>query len=107
MAERAALHQSGYWEVHPSPYLQRVAGQGGYPLPPRRPRMERQMSKYNSNGEVYGSKALTLAMIAVSALILAGTVYSPAQISQKAAASQSQVQEVVVKAPAATPGVSG
>lgn len=65
------------------------------------------MSKYNSNGEVYGSKALTLAMIAVSALILAGTVYSPAQVPSKATAAQPQVQEVVVKAPAASPGIAG
>lgn len=60
------------------------------------------MSKYNSDGEVYGSKALTLAMIAVSAFVLAGTVYSPpAQTTQ---VSQPAAEQVVVTAHPAPAG---
>lgn len=64
------------------------------------------MSKYNSNGEVYGSKVLTFAIIATSALILAGTIYSPAVQSQQTA--QPTVEQVVVTAhPAATGQING
>lgn len=66
------------------------------------------MSKYDSNGEVYGSKVLTFAIIATSALILAGTIYSPAVPSQRTSAAQPTVEEVVVTAhPAAASQVNG
>jgi len=64
------------------------------------------MSKYNSNGEVYGSKVLTFAIIATSAAVLAGMVYSPAVQSQKTV--QPAAEEVVVTAhPAPTSRVNG
>jgi hypothetical protein len=66
------------------------------------------MSKHNSDGEVYGSKALTFAIIATSALILAGTIYSPAPQTQQTGAAQPTVEQVVVTAhPAATKAVAG
>ncbi|MGN6514206.1 MAG: hypothetical protein ACTHLR_00010 [Rhizomicrobium sp.] len=61
------------------------------------------MSKYNSDGEVYGSKALTLAMIAVSAFVLAGTIYSP-PVAQTAQISQPIAEQVVVTAHPAPAG---
>lgn len=54
------------------------------------------MSKYNSNGEVYGSKALTFATIAISAFVLAGIIYSPAQQQQGATPTQQTLEQVVV-----------
>ena len=62
------------------------------------------MTNYNSNGEVYGSKVLTLAIIAVSAFILAGTVYSPSQAPN---ATQPTAQQIVDTTHAASTGVSG
>ena len=64
------------------------------------------MAKYNSDGEVFGSKALTLAVIAVSATVLAGMVFSPAVTATHAKPAQPVIEQVVVKAPATTP-VSG
>lgn len=63
------------------------------------------MSNRNSDGEVYGSNALTLAVIAMSALVLAGTVYSPAP--QVAQASPVLSQQVVDTVHATANGVSG
>jgi hypothetical protein len=51
------------------------------------------MTHTNSNGEVYGSKVLTLAIIAASAFILAGTVYSPSQ--PHAQANPAPTQQIV------------
>ncbi|HEY2032766.1 MAG TPA: hypothetical protein VGH02_03695 [Rhizomicrobium sp.] len=62
------------------------------------------MSDYNSNGEVYGSKVLTLAIIAASAFILAGTVYSPSQQAPKVAQPAAQIVDTTHTA---TNGVSG
>jgi hypothetical protein len=62
------------------------------------------MTKFNSDGEVYGSKVLTLAIIAVSAFILAGTVYSPAIQDQKAPV---QTQQIVDTVHTTANGVSG
>jgi len=62
------------------------------------------MSNHNSDGEVYGSKALTLAVIAMSALVLAGTIYSPAQSVQT---SPAQPQQVVDTVHTVANGVSG
>jgi hypothetical protein len=62
------------------------------------------MTKFNSDGEVFGSKVLTLAMIALSAFILAGTVYSPGpQETTKAV----QTQQVVDTVHTSADGVSG
>ena len=61
------------------------------------------MANYNSNGEVYGSKVLTLAIIAASAFILAGTIYSPSQQAPNAPAAQ-QIVDTTHTAPN---GVSG
>lgn len=61
------------------------------------------MTNYNSNGEVYGSKVLTLAIIAASAFILAGTVYSPSQQAPSTPAAQ-QIVDTTHTAPS---GVSG
>ena len=54
------------------------------------------MSKFNSDGEVFGSKVLTFAMIATSALILAGTIYSPAQKTEPTSQIRPIVEQVVV-----------
>jgi hypothetical protein len=51
------------------------------------------MRHINSDGEVYGSKMLTLAVIAASAFILAGTVYSPSQ--PHAQANPAPAQQIV------------
>lgn len=61
------------------------------------------MTNHNSNGEVYGSKVLTLAIIAASAFILAGTVYSPSQ----QAAPQPAAQQIVDTTHPVPNGVSG
>ncbi|MGN6149319.1 MAG: hypothetical protein ACTHPD_12320 [Rhizomicrobium sp.] len=53
------------------------------------------MTKFNSDGEVFGSKVLTLAIIAVSAFILAGTVYSPSVQDQKASVQTQQIVDTV------------
>jgi hypothetical protein len=64
------------------------------------------MTKFNSDGEVFGSRALTLAVIALSALILAGMIYSPGQ--QEAARAQTvQTQQIVDTVHASADGVSG
>jgi hypothetical protein len=63
------------------------------------------MTNYKSDGEVYGSKALTLAMIAASAFILAGTIYSPSP--SPAQASPAATQQIVDTAHAAADGASG
>jgi hypothetical protein len=54
---------------------------------------------------VFGTKALTLAVIATSAFILAGMVYSPSQLDQKAPSVQTQQIVDTVHTPAN--GVSG
>jgi hypothetical protein len=63
------------------------------------------MTKFNSDGEVFGTKALTLAVIATSAFILAGMVYSPSQLDQKVPSVQTQQIVDTVHTPAN--GVSG
>lgn len=63
------------------------------------------MTNDNSNGEVYGSKVLTLAIIAVSAFILAGTIYSPSQQAPNAA--QPAAQQIVDTTHTVSNGVSG
>lgn len=63
------------------------------------------MTHTNSDGEVYGSKVLTLAIIAASAFILAGTVYSPSQ--QPAQANAGPAQQIVDTTHATLTGVSG
>lgn len=63
------------------------------------------MTKFNSDGEVYGSKVLTLAIIAASALILAGTVYSPSQPGTQA--NPAPAQQIVDTAHATAAGISG
>ena len=64
------------------------------------------MSNYSSTGEVYGSKALTFAIIAASAAILMGVVYSPAQTAAQPRVNQPAIEQVVVTSPATTP-ISG
>jgi hypothetical protein len=64
------------------------------------------MTKFNSDGEVFGTKALTLAVIATSAFILAGMVYSPSQLDQKTAPSV-QTQQIVDTVHTTASGVSG
>ncbi len=64
------------------------------------------MSNYDSNGEVYGTKALTLAIIAASAMILMGVVYTPGQAPAQTRA-QSTIEQVVVAAPAANSKAAG
>jgi hypothetical protein len=63
------------------------------------------MTHTNSDGEVFGSKLLTLAIIAASAFILAGTVYSPSQ--QGAQANAAPTQQIVDTAHTTATGVSG
>jgi len=63
------------------------------------------MTKFNSDGEVFGSKALTLAVIATSAFILAGMVYSPSQQDPKTPSAQTQ--QIVDTAHTTAGGVSG
>ena len=63
------------------------------------------MTHNTSDGEVYGSKALTLAIIAASAFILAGTIYSPSQ--QAPGAAQPAAQQIVDTTHSAPSGVSG
>jgi len=63
------------------------------------------MTHTNSNGEVYGSKVLTLAIIAASAFILAGTVYSPSQ--PRAQANPVPAQQIVDTTHATATGVAG
>ena len=63
------------------------------------------MTKYSSNGEVYGSRVLNLAIIAASAFILAGIIYSPSQQAPNAA--QPAAQQIVDTAHPAPNGVSG
>jgi hypothetical protein len=66
------------------------------------------MSNNYPSGEVYGSKALTLAIIGMSALILMGALWSPAPPAIAAAnkAPAAQIEQVVVTAPH-TPGAAG
>lgn len=64
------------------------------------------MTNRNSDGEVYGSKTLTLAVIAMSALVLAGTIYSPAPPGAQTSSAQPQQVVDTVHAAAAN-GVSG
>jgi hypothetical protein len=68
--------------------------------------MERQMTKFNSDGEVFGSNVLTLAIIAISAFILAGTIYSPSQ-PPPAQVSASQTQQIVDTVHASAKKASG
>ncbi len=63
------------------------------------------MTHTNSDGEVYGSKVLTLAIIAASAFILAGAVYSPSQ--PRVQANQTSTQQIVDTAHATASGVAG
>lgn len=64
------------------------------------------MTKFNSDGEVFGSKVLTLAVIALSAFILAGMVYSPGK-PEASRAQSVQTQQIVDTVPAPADGVSG
>jgi hypothetical protein len=63
------------------------------------------MTKFNSDGEVFGSKVLTLAVIATSAFILAGMVYSPSHQAQNPASVQTQ--QIVDTVHTTANGVSG
>jgi hypothetical protein len=62
----------------------------------------------NSNGEVYGSKALNLSVIGLSVLILAGMFWQPAPVHARSAAVKraAAVEQVVVTAHRANP-ISG
>jgi hypothetical protein len=64
------------------------------------------MSMYSSNGEVYGAKALYAAMVIGAALLLLGTLWSPAPQAAPAKAQNPAVEQVVVMAPAA-PATTG
>jgi uncharacterized membrane protein len=63
------------------------------------------MTHTKSDGEVYGSKVLTLAIIAVSAFILAGTVYSSSQLQSQA--NPASAQQIVDTTQTTANGVSG
>jgi hypothetical protein len=63
------------------------------------------MTHTKSDGEVYGSKVLTLAIIAASAFVLAGTVYSPSQLRNPA--NPAPAQQIVDTAQTTANGVSG
>lgn len=67
----------------------------------RRPAVERQMSTFSSNGEVFGAKVLYGVMVALSVLILFGAVAStmPRLSADRAVASvQYPIETVVVSA---------
>jgi len=64
------------------------------------------MTNLSSDGEVFGSKALTIAVIALSALILAGTIYSPGG-QQAPNAQTTQTQQIVDQTHSSASGVSG
>jgi hypothetical protein len=59
--------------------------------------MERQMTLITNSGEVYGAKALTWAMIAVSGFLVLATLQSPAH--PVTAASPAATETVVVTVP--------
>ena len=59
----------------------------------------------DSNGEVYGSRALTLALIAVSAFVLAGTVYSTSLPRDQV--NPAHTQQIVDTTNTMADGVSG
>ena len=100
------MQQSNYCGLPNSPHFPPVASKRVVtPLPPNRPQMERQMTHAKSDGEVYGSKVLTLAIIAISAFILAGTVYSPSQPRNQV--NPVAEQQIVDTTQMTTPGVSG
>lgn len=98
------MQRSNYCGLPTSPHFPRVADTVVTPFHRNRPQMERQMTHTNSDGEVYGSKVLTLAIIAASAFILAGTVYSPSQ--PRAQANAALTQHIVDTTPTAN-GVAG
>ena len=52
----------------------------------------------NTNGEVYGSKVLNLAIIGTTVLILLGVLWQPAPSHAVTPKPSAQVEQVVVKA---------
>jgi hypothetical protein len=53
-----------------------------------------------STGEVFGAKALNLAIIGMSVVILLGVLWQPAPVHVTAASPTTQIQQVVAKVPA-------
>ena len=53
----------------------------------------------SSNGEVFGARALNLAIIGMSVLILLGMLWQPAPAHPAAANPTVQVQQVAAKVP--------
>jgi hypothetical protein len=70
------------------------------PLNLGRPQWRGKMNS-NTNGEVYGSKVLNLAIIGTTVLILLGILWQPAPSHAVANKPAAQVEQVVVTAPAA------
>lgn len=58
--------------------------------------MERQMTLISNSGEVYGAKALTWAMIAVSGFLFFASFHSPAQ---QVTANSASGETVIVTVP--------
>jgi hypothetical protein len=64
------------------------------------------MTKLNSDGEVFGTRTLTLVVIALSALVLAGMISSPGQPAPVNARTV-QTQQIVDTVHAPVDGASG
>jgi hypothetical protein len=64
------------------------------------------MTNASSNGEVYGSSALYVAMVVAAVVLLLGSIWSPATVSPAAAQISAPAPQVVVTAAAPTSHVS-
>ncbi len=94
------MQHSKHCGLPASAYLQRVTGTGC--ITARRPQMERQMTN-DSHGEVFGTKALNLAVIGVTVLIMLGVLWQPAPHHVAVNKPAAQIEQVVAKAPAPHP----